>query len=140
VGKAEFIEDKERLRRLAPLLDAPVKRHVFVCNGKSCAAFGSAEVKAAFAAELEQRNLRQGKESKGRNPRGEIVLTDCGSIGLCTIGVAVMVYPEGTWYAQVRTAEDVKEIVETHLIGGETIERLAVTQIPIPETAETELE
>ena len=37
---------------------------------------GSAEVKAAFERELESRGIRQGKESKGRDPMGEIVLTD----------------------------------------------------------------
>lgn len=125
MSESKFIEDKERLTQLAPIINAPVTHQVFVCNGKSCAAVGSAEVKDAFAKELESRNLRQGKESKGRNPTGNIVLTDCGSMGLCTIGAAVMVYPEGVWYAQV-CADDVPEIVEKHLIGGEIVERLAV--------------
>ena len=78
---------------------------------------GSEEVKAAFERELEWRNLRYGKESKGRNPNGPIVLTDCGSVGFCSIGVAVLVYPEGVWYGQVR-AEDVPEIIEEHLLNG----------------------
>jgi (2Fe-2S) ferredoxin len=121
----EFIEDKEKLEKLAPVATAPIKRHVFVCNGKSCSAVGSAEVKEAFVRELEAKNLRYGKESKGRNPNGEILLTDCGSIGFCAIGAAVLVYPEGVWYAQVR-AEDVAEIIEKHLINGKIVKRLAL--------------
>jgi (2Fe-2S) ferredoxin len=126
--KKKFIEDRAQLEKLAPVSRAPLKHHVFVCNGKSCAAVGSAEVKAAFETELQKRNLRYGKQSKGRNPNGEIVLTDCSSVGFCSIGAAVLVYPEGVWYAQVR-AEDVKEIVEEHLEKGNVVERLALIEM-----------
>ena len=128
MSEPKFIEDREKLEKLAPVAAAPIKHHVFVCSGKSCAAVGSAEVKAAFEEELQKRNLRYGKESKGRNPRGEIMLTDCSSVGFCSVGAAVLVYPEGVWYAQVR-AEDVPEIVENHLVGGETVERLALKEM-----------
>ena len=125
MGNKKFITDRAELEKLAPVATAPIKRHVFVCNGKSCSAVGSAEVKAAFERELEAKGLRQGKESKGRNPKGEIVLTDCGSVGFCSIGTAVLVYPEGIWYAQV-TADDVHEIIEEHIEKGNIVERLAL--------------
>jgi (2Fe-2S) ferredoxin len=128
MGKPKFIDDREQLEKLAPVATAPIKHHVFVCNGKSCSAVGSAEVKAAFERELESKNLRQGKESKGRNPKGPIVLTDCSSVGFCSIGTAVLVYPEGVWYAQV-TAEDVPEIIEEHLIKGNIVKRLALIEL-----------
>lgn len=128
MSKRKFIKDRARLEKLAPVATAPIKHHVFVCNGKSCSAVGSAEVKAAFEEELQKRNLRYGKESKGRNPNGEIVLTDCGSVGFCSIGTAVLVYPEGVWYAQVR-AEDVREIIEEHLEKGKVVERLALIKM-----------
>lgn len=128
MSERKFIEDREQLEKLAPVAKAPIKHHVFVCNGKSCAAVGGAEVKAAFEAELQKRNLRYGKESKGRNPNGEIVLTDCGSIGFCSIGTAVLVYPEGVWYAQVRAA-DVPEIIEEHLEKGNVVERLTLIEL-----------
>ena len=128
MSEPKFIEDREQLIKLAPVVNAPIKRHVFVCNGKSCSAVGSADVKAAFEKELEARGLRQGKESKGRNPMGEVVLTDCGSVGFCSIGTAVLVYPEGVWYAQVR-AEDVHEIIEEHLVKGRVVERLALIDL-----------
>ncbi|HMS40231.1 MAG TPA: (2Fe-2S) ferredoxin domain-containing protein [Pyrinomonadaceae bacterium] len=93
----KFIEDREQLEKLAPVATAPIKHHVFVCNGKSCSAVGSAEVKKAFEEQLDAKNLRYGKASKGRNPSGEILLTDCSSMGFCSIGAAVLIYPEGVW-------------------------------------------
>lgn len=128
MAERKFIEDRAQLEKLAPVALAPIKHHVFVCNGKSCSAVGGAEVKAAFEEELQKRNLRYGKESKGRNPNGEIVLTDCSSVGFCSIGAAVLVYPEGVWYAQVR-AEDVTEIIEEHLEKGNVVERLALIEM-----------
>ncbi len=128
MSKTKFIEDRKQLEKLAPVAVAPIKHHVLVCNGKSCTAVGSAEVKAAFERELEARNLRYGKVSKGRNPDGEVVLTDCSSVGFCSIGAAVLIYPDGVWYAQVR-AEDVKEIVEEHLVKGKIIGRLALINL-----------
>ncbi len=70
-----------------------------------------------------------GKEKKGKNPRGSVVLTECSSVGFCAIGAAVMVYPDGIWYAQVR-AGDVAEIVEEHLVNGRVVERLALLKVP----------
>jgi (2Fe-2S) ferredoxin len=132
MSETKFIEDREKLEKLAPVGTAPIKRQVFVCNGKSCAAVGSAEVKAAFEKHLEEKNLRYGKESKGRNPNGTIVLTDCSSVGFCSIGTAVLVYPEGIWYAQVR-ASDVPEIIEEHLENGKIVERLALKNMSLNE-------
>ena len=129
--KPKFITDREELEKLAPMLKAPIKRQVFVCTGKSCSAVGGVEVMAEFARQLEAKGIRQGKESKGRNPMGEIVLTECGSIGFCSIGTAVMVYPDGTMYGQVQP-EDVTEIVEEHLEKGNVVKRLALMELAAP--------
>ena len=59
-----------------------------------------------------------------RGPRGEKRPAD-------VIGAAVMVYPDGIWYAQVR-AEDVPELVEEHIINGRVVERLALLRMPAP--------
>jgi len=128
MAKPKFISDRKQLEKLAPMLKAPIKRQVFVCTGTSCSAVGGQEVKAEFDRILTEKGLRQGKESKGRNPRGEIVLTECGSIGFCSIGVAVMVHPDGTMYGQVQP-EDVAEIVEEHLENGRVLERLALIDL-----------
>jgi len=124
-----LISEPEVLERLAPVITAPIRHHVFVCTGKSCSAVDSAEVKAAFEHELLARGILFGKEKKGKNPRGSILVTECSSVGFCAIGAAVMVYPDGIWYAQVRAA-DVPEIVEEHLIKGRVVERLALLKVP----------
>jgi (2Fe-2S) ferredoxin len=125
---SKFIQDIDQIHKLAPVATAPIQRQVFVCNGKSCSAVGSADVKAAFVRELEAKNLRFGKESKGRNPNGTVLLTDCGSIGFCALGTAVLIYPEGVWYGQV-CENDVKEIVEKHIENGEIVKRLAIVDM-----------
>ena len=124
-----FIDDCEELRELAPVASAPIRYHVFVCTGKSCSKVDSEEVKDAFEKELKARGVLFGKEKKGKNPKGSIVVTECGSVGFCAIGAAVMVYPDGIWYAQVR-AKDVPEIIEEHLKHGRVVSRLALLKIP----------
>src|SRR5215510_2189466 len=128
MSRTDFIDDCEQLAELAPVVTAPIQHHVFVCTGKSCSAVDSAAVKAAFETELKARGMQFGSEKKGRNPNGSVVLTECGSVGFCAIGAAVMVYPDGVWYAQVR-ATDVPEIVEEHLVNGRPVERLALLQV-----------
>lgn len=129
MSEMKFIDDRERLEKLAPVAAAKITRQVFVCTGKSCSAVGSGEVKAAFETRLESAGLRFGKESKGRNPKGPIVLTDCGSVGFCSVGPAVLVYPDGIWYAQVR-ASDVQEIIDEHLVAGRVVDRLVLKELP----------
>ena len=86
-------------------------------------------MKAEFERELTERKLLFGKEKKGKNPRGSIVLSESSSVGFCAIGAAVIIYPDGVWYAQVRAA-DVAEIIEEHLVNGRVVERLALLRVP----------
>ena len=131
MSERKFITDREELEKLAPMLKAPIKRQVFVCTGKSCSKVGGEEVLSEFDRILTKKGMRQGKEKKGRNPVGEILLTQCGSIGFCSVGVAVMVHPDGTLYGQV-AAEDVTEIIEEHLENGRVVKRLALMELPEP--------
>jgi (2Fe-2S) ferredoxin len=135
VAELKTITDWDELRALAPVTAAPIRHHVFVCAGKSCSANDSAEVKAAFERELTARGLLMGRKEKGKNPKGSIVLTDCASVGFCAIGAAVLVYPDGVWYAQVR-ASDVREIIEEHLLNDRVVERLALMKVPAEGSAE----
>ena len=129
MAEREFIENPEELCALAPVTTAPIRHHVFVCSGKSCSAVGSAEVIEAFELQLKARGILFGREAKGKNPKGSVVLTECASVGFCAIGAAVMIYPDGVWYAQVR-ASDVPEIIAEHLLRGRVVGRLALLQLP----------
>src|SRR5436190_11861517 len=134
MARPEFIKDIEQLRALAPVAAAPIRHHVFVCTGKSCSARDSNEVLEAFENNLKERGLLFGREAKGKNPHGSILVTSCASIGFCSIGPAVMIYPDGVWYAQV-SAADVAEIVEEHLLNRRVVERLALAKIPAVDRA-----
>src|SRR5260221_5164840 len=129
MAQPEFIDDPEALCDLAPVATAPIRHHVFVCSGKSCSAVGSAEVIEAFELQLKERGILFGRTAKGKNPNGAVVLTECASVGFCAIGAAVMVYPDGVWYAQVRAA-DVREIIDEHIVNGRVVERLALLKVP----------
>lgn len=110
---------QQRDAELAPVMGHPLQRQVFVCTSKSCAANGSEAVLEAFKAQLIEAGLLYYK----RNPDGEVQCLHCGSVGFCAIGPAVIVYPDGIWYAHV-SPEDVPEIIESHLKGGIPVERL----------------
>ena len=102
--------------------------HVFVCENQrpaddprgSCGARGSAAVRQAFKAELARRGLK-----------GEVRANAAGCLDACSLGPAVVVYPEGVWYGHVRP-EDVPEIVERHLVGGQPVERLRLRDLEKP--------
>lgn len=129
MADTERITDRRTLETLAPVTTAPIRLHIFVCTGKSCSAVDSAEVKSAFERELLARNMLFGKEKKGKNPKGSVLVTECASVGFCAVGAAVMVYPDGVWYGQVRAA-DVPELVEEHILNGRIVRRLALLKVP----------
>ena len=54
---------------------------------------------------------------------GIVRANNAGCLDACQFGVSMVVYPEGIWYGGV-TKEDVPEIVERTIIGGEIIDRL----------------
>jgi len=97
----------------------PTRWHVFVCTQvkpadiPACSARGSLDVLA---------RLRELVAAKGLTD--DVLITECGSIGLCELGPNMIVYPGGTWYSGVGV-DDVNEIVEQHLINGKIVDRLA---------------
>lgn len=110
----------------APISQAKLTHHVFVCTGVSCSSFDSQAVLVAFWKVLAEKGLLYGKRGTFESP---VVVTTCGSVGLCQIGPAVLVYPDGTWYYGVR-AEDVETIVTEHIMGGQPVERLRALTLP----------
>lgn len=98
------------------------EKHVFVCNQNrsighprgSCQQNGCGEVMEQFMWEFQQRELQS-----------TYGLTACACIGPCGNGPSVLVYPEGILYGKV-SREDVKTIIDEHLIGDTPVERLKV--------------
>lgn len=99
--------------------------HVFICENRrpegdprgSCGVRGSEAVRQAFKVELARRGLK-----------GTVRANSAGCLDACAYGPSVVVYPEGVWYGHVRP-EDVPEIVERHLIGGQPVERLRLREL-----------
>lgn len=103
----------------AHVIGHDLKKQVFVCTAKSCAAHGSEAVLEAFKQQLVDRHLLYHKHDR----EAPIQCLTCGSVGFCAIGPAVLVYPDGIWYAHVQPG-DVPEIIEEHLVNGRPVERL----------------
>lgn len=114
------ITNPTELALKAPVTKANLNTHVFVCTGKSCSQNNSEATLAKFWEVLAEKGLLYGKRG---TMEGTVIVTSCGSIGLCAIGPAVLIYPEGVWYYNV-SPDDVQEIVNEHIIGGKAVERL----------------
>lgn len=98
------------------------KRHVFVCIQQKppgipgCHGTGGMEIWEELRAEV----FKAGKED-------EILISTSGCLGTCGFGPNVLVYPEGTWYTNVKK-EEVAQIVKDHLIDGTVVQRNNATE------------
>lgn len=88
------------------------RSHVLVCGGTGCTASKSVEIMKQFEKLLHDNQIES-----------EVKVVKTGCFGLCEKGPIVVIYPEGATYAHVRP-EDVKEIVEEHLVKGRIVKRL----------------
>jgi (2Fe-2S) ferredoxin len=69
------------------------------------------------------------EELKDRNLLTEIRAQKTGCLDTCGMGPSVVVYPEGVWYGNVQLS-DIKEIVESHLINDQPVDRLQLKFAP----------
>ena len=88
------------------------KRAVVLCGGTGCISSNSLAIKEKFEKLVEEKGLSD-----------KVTVNQVGCFGFCSQGPFVKIYPEDTLYRLV-TIDDVDEIVEKDLIGGEIIERL----------------
>ncbi len=100
--------------------DAPYFRlHAFVCTNERpaddprgcCAARGSVELRDHLK-----------KAAKVAGVKG-VRINNAGCLDRCELGPVLVVYPEGVWYA-ADTKADIDEIVASHLVAGQKVERL----------------
>ena len=98
----------------------PFRKHVFVCLNErppghprgDCMSKGSGDLLKKLKRTLRERGLSE-----------DIRANKAGCLDNCARGCSVVVYPEGVWYGHV-TVDDVDELIDRHLIGGEPVERL----------------
>ena len=88
------------------------RSHVLVCGGTGCTASDSVKIIEELEVRIKEFNLQE-----------EVKVVKTGCFGLCAEGPIMVVYPEGAMYTMVKV-EDVKEIVEEHLLKGRIVKRL----------------
>lgn len=97
------------------------QKHIFFCsnkkaNGSGCGDMGGED---AFAY---AKTYLQGLEQWGE---GKFRASKAGCLGRCNLAPACVIYPEGIWYSYV-DENDIKEIIDKHLLANEIVERLKV--------------
>ena len=85
------------------------RKQVLVCGGTGCTSSGSKKVIAALEKSLKDNGLET-----------EVLVVRTGCFGLCSLGPIMIVYPEGSFYAQA-TPEHVERIVKEHLKEGNVV-------------------
>ncbi len=88
------------------------KRHVVFCGGTGCLSSDSAAIREKFAAIIKEKGLDD-----------KVTVNQVGCFGFCSQGPFCKIFPENTLYRMV-TIDDVDEIIEKDIIGGEVVERL----------------
>ncbi|HEX9252019.1 MAG TPA: (2Fe-2S) ferredoxin domain-containing protein [Ignavibacteriaceae bacterium] len=98
-------------------------KHIFICENKRpeghprgcCSEKGSAEIREYFKLRLKELGLN-----------AEVRANSAGCLDACEFGVSVVVYPEQIWYGAV-TKNDVDEIIQSHIVNNNPVERLKIT-------------
>src|SRR6056297_2688991 len=88
------------------------RSHVLVCGGTGCTSSKSDKIQEKFEELLKDRKLEN-----------EVKVVRTGCFGLCEAGPIIIVYPEGSFYAEVNM-DDVEEIIDEHLLKGRIVKRL----------------
>ena len=91
------------------------RAHVLVCGGTGCTSSNSGAIIQEFERRIKENCLDN-----------EVKVVQTGCFGLCARGPIVVIYPEGAMYTMVKV-EDVKEIVEEHLVKGRIVKRLLIS-------------
>ena len=88
------------------------KRAIVLCGGTGCLSSNSAEIRERFEKLVAEKGLSD-----------KVTVNQVGCFGFCSQGPFVKIYPEDTLYRMVKI-EDVDEIIEKDIEGGEVVERL----------------
>ena len=87
-------------------------RAIVLCGGTGCLSSNSAEIRKKFEKLVEEKGLSD-----------KVTVNQVGCFGFCSQGPFVKIYPEDTLYRLVKL-DDVEEIIETDIIGGQIVDRL----------------
>ncbi len=88
------------------------KRHLVLCGGTGCLSSRADEITKECEKYIAEYNLAD-----------KVTVNQAGCFGFCSQGPFIKIYPEDILYRLVQV-EDVKEIFEKDILGGEVVERL----------------
>lgn len=100
------------------------RKHIFFCTNvrdedaarPSCGRCGSEALRLYVKGRVKELGLAG---------KGGIRVNSAGCLDRCEEGPVAVVYPEGVWYTYV-DEEDLDEIVDSHLVNGEPVDRLKI--------------
>jgi len=102
---------------------AKYNMHIMVCGGTGCRSSQSDSIVENFKTIL---------ADKGLDNQVQVIMTGC--FGFCEKGPIVKIMPDNTFYIEVKP-NDVRDIIEEHIIKGRKVERLLYKA---PETNKTQ--
>ncbi len=88
------------------------KRSIIICGGTGCISSNSLDILGKFEALIKENKMEE-----------KVSVNKVGCFGFCSQGPFVKIFPEDTLYRTV-APEDVQEIWEKDILGGEIVERL----------------
>lgn len=88
------------------------ERHILICGGPGCKASNADKIQERFREEIERLGLQE---------KIKIIMTGC--FGFCAKGPVIEIMPDKVFYIEVKE-DDVKEIIESHILNEEVVERL----------------
>ena len=100
------------------------KHHVFLCtNEREDGSQACAQCNAKASRDF----LKQRSKELGLTGKGGVRINTAGCLDRCAEGPVAVVYPEAVWYTYIDSS-DLEEILQRHLIGGEPVKRLMLSE------------
>ncbi len=96
------------------------KHHIFFCLNERKAGEASC---GQHGAQVAFDHCKARIKAAGLAGPGGTRVNKAGCLDRCAGGPVAVVYPEGTWYTFV-DQEDIDDIVDSHLVRGEVVQRL----------------
>lgn len=101
--------------------------HVFFCTNRRddarpcCAACGAIELRGYMKERCKALGLTGPRAAR---------INSAGCMDRCGEGPVIVIYPEGVWYTYIDRT-DIDEIIEQHLMRGQVVHRLQLSEHPV---------